>query len=194
MGDMGSSRFNIEDVHHIGILDILLYNTDRHGGNMLVTKSSGCGMGCGKGKARLVPIDHGLCLPDYRHLDQAEYEWLYWKQAQQPFSKEDIGLIASFDGDQVAAILRGLGLSSGSVLTARIMVKVLQETAKRGWNLREIGTFCTKAFTAKSSDLADVVAAAEIAAGEDHAAEDHAAFMGYFGKHQAQHVDSTITA
>merc|ERR1712226_1290368 len=113
--DMGNSRFRTSDIHRIGILDILLYNTDRHGGNILVQETAVCG------KARLVPIDHGLCLPDFRHLGQAEFGWLYWKQAQTAFTANDMRLIASFEGDK-AGILRPLGLSSGSVLTARIMV------------------------------------------------------------------------
>lgn len=194
--DMGSSRFNINDIHHIGILDVLLYNTDRHAGNMLVAESASCAVSCGKGKARLVPIDHGLCLPDFRHLNQAEFEWLYWRQAQQPLSKDDLELIGSFDGDKVAGILRGLNLSSGSVLTARLMVNVLQQTAvDRGWNLREIGTFCTQAFNAKSSDLADVVAATIAAAGVQDSEvpfEGHAAFMDLFNQQLAKHLDAKI--
>merc|ERR1712110_1000496 len=187
--DMGSSRFNSNDVHRIGILDILLYNTDRHGGNILVSETPTCG------KARLVPIDHGLCLPDFRHLDQAEFEWLYWKQAQQAFRKRGLELIASFDADKIAGILRGLGLPSGAVLTARVMVSVLQQTAKCGWTLGEIGTFCTKHFTAKSSALQDVVTATTAAVGtkDDVPFENHVAFVDAFNKHLAQHLDKKIT-
>lgn len=194
--DMGyTPRVDMNDVHHIGILDILLYNTDRHGGNMLIAKSSGCSMSCGKSKTRLVPIDHGLCLPDYRHLYQAEFDWLHSKQAQQPFGKHDLGLIASFEGDEVAGILRELNLSSGTVLTARIMVSVLQETAvKRGWNLREIGKFCIeKTFDAKSSELADVVAKTAIAAGfgeGEISFEEHEAFINLFKKILASHLEA----
>jgi hypothetical protein len=36
--ELGPSRFSAADVHRIGILDIRLFNTDRHGGNMLVRK------------------------------------------------------------------------------------------------------------------------------------------------------------
>jgi len=194
--DMGSSRFNVNDVHHIGILDILLYNTDRHGGNILVTQSGGCGTGCGKGKARLVPIDHGLCLPDFRHLDQAEFEWLYWKQAQQKFTKHDLELIASFNGDKVAGILSDLGFPSGSVLTARIMVAVLQHAAlKRGWSLRQIGEFCTKHFTAKSSALADIVSTTMATASmqdREPTFADHAIFIDLFRENLVKHFDGGI--
>lgn len=195
--DMGSSRFNMRDIHRIGILDILLYNTDRHGGNMLVEKSLTCGASCGKGSNRLVPIDHGLCLPDFRHLDQSEFEWLYWRQAQQALSKKDLELIASFDGDKVAGILRGLGLPSGAVLTARIMVAVLHQTAvRRGWNLRQIGKFCSTDFNAKSSPLAGVVASTLSVAGfndREVLFEDHALFIDSFGAKLEQHLEGKVS-
>lgn len=35
---MGASRFSVQDVHRIGILDIRLVNTDRHAGNILVRR------------------------------------------------------------------------------------------------------------------------------------------------------------
>jgi len=193
--DMGSSRFNLNDIHHIAILDLLLYNTDRHGGNLLVEKSSSltCGASCGKGNSRLVPIDHGLCLPDFRHLDQAMFDWHFWRQADQPLSKKDLELIASFNGDKVAGILRGLGLPSGAVLTARIMVAVLQQTAlKRAWTLRQIATFSSTDFKADSSALAEVVAATAIAADaqtRDIPFAEHAAFVDLFNKKLGEHLD-----
>ena len=37
---IGPSSFSVADVHRIGILDIRLMNMDRHGGNILVRRSS----------------------------------------------------------------------------------------------------------------------------------------------------------
>ena len=34
--DLGTSQFSVAHVHRIGILDLRLYNTDRHAGNLLV--------------------------------------------------------------------------------------------------------------------------------------------------------------
>jgi len=39
--DFGSSSFGVENVHRIGILDIRLFNMDRHLGNLLVAKPAG---------------------------------------------------------------------------------------------------------------------------------------------------------
>eukprot|EP00212_Chloropicon_laureae_P005775 CAMPEP_0197493872 /NCGR_PEP_ID=MMETSP1311-20131121/25190_1 /TAXON_ID=464262 /ORGANISM="Genus nov. species nov., Strain RCC856" /LENGTH=777 /DNA_ID=CAMNT_0043039177 /DNA_START=418 /DNA_END=2751 /DNA_ORIENTATION=- len=52
--DLGTTRFPPSDVHRIGILDIRLFNTDRHSGNILVkeAKEGGCsGVGVGNGGA-----------------------------------------------------------------------------------------------------------------------------------------------
>jgi hypothetical protein len=140
-----------------------------------------------------VPIDHGLCLPDFRHLDQAEFEWLYWKQAQQKFTKHDLELIASFNGDKVAGILSDIGFSSGSVLTARIMVAVLHHAAlKRDLSLREIGEFCTKHFTAKSSALADIVSTTASMQDREPKFADHATFIDLFRENLVKHFDERI--
>ena len=84
--EMGPSLFNVQDVHRIAILDIRLLNTDRHAGNILVQRPKGSG---GKLSAleqlnqpqcRLLPIDHGFCLPEA--LEPPFFEWLHWPQVQ----------------------------------------------------------------------------------------------------------------
>jgi len=55
--DFGPWAFPVEEVHKITVLDIRLANADRHGGNILIRKEEG-------GQIKLIPIDHGYCLPD----------------------------------------------------------------------------------------------------------------------------------
>jgi len=97
----------------------------------------------------------------------------------------------------VAGILSDLGFSSGSILTARIMVAVLQHTAlKCGLNLREIGEFCTRHFTAKSSALADIVSTTMVAArmqDREVTFADHAVFINLFRENLVRHFDGEIT-
>lgn len=72
--EMGPSRFSAHDVHRIGILDIRLFNTDRHAGNMLVRVPRVAGESSAnlrqpslrmeQGQYELIPIDHGFCLPE----------------------------------------------------------------------------------------------------------------------------------
>lgn len=55
--EMGSASFDVEEVHKIAVLDMRLANTDRNGGNILVCRDE-------NNSLRLVPIDHGYCLPE----------------------------------------------------------------------------------------------------------------------------------
>lgn len=54
--DMGPGAFPVEEVHKISVLDIRLANADRHAGNILVSRDH-------DGQIKLIPIDHGYCLP-----------------------------------------------------------------------------------------------------------------------------------
>ena len=87
----GTSHFPVGAVHRIGILDIRILNTDRHGGNILVRKlkedkhtSSRTQFDMQVYDAlELIPIDHGLCLLEA--LDDPYFEWLHWPHASLPF-------------------------------------------------------------------------------------------------------------
>lgn len=86
--EMGASRFAARDVHRIGILDIRIWNTDRHAGNILVRRprdSSANLSGVARldsGQLELVPIDHGFCLPE--SYESPYFEWLFWPQVWSP--------------------------------------------------------------------------------------------------------------
>lgn len=90
--DYGSSSFPVSAVHRIGILDIRIFNTDRHAGNLLVRKVDGVGR---FGQVELTPIDHGLCLPE--RLEDPYFEWIHWPQASIPFSEEELEYVKNLD-------------------------------------------------------------------------------------------------
>lgn len=130
--DFGASRFRSHDVHAIGILDIRLFNTDRHAGNILVRQpqlSGSCrDLSAFTGSTRtlgsrapsfitaaasaavasseyeLIPIDHGFCLPEA--LEAPYFEWLHWPQACLPFSDEELRYIARLDAAADIALLQ----------------------------------------------------------------------------------------
>lgn len=127
--EMGSSRFRTRDVHAIGILDIRLFNTDRHAGNILVreplsnrdatfsssrpsmsrTTSNLDGTTAAAavlpgGSYELIPIDHGFCLPEA--FEAPYFEWLHWPQACLPFDEVELAYIAKLDPAADVALLQ----------------------------------------------------------------------------------------
>ena len=108
--EMGCSRFSVRDVHRIGILDLRLFNTDRHAGNILVRRSTGGSCANMTGLAHLdeqlelIPIDHGFCLPEA--LEPPYLEWLHWPQALIPFDEEELEYISQLDPAADVAFLR----------------------------------------------------------------------------------------
>lgn len=80
---------SVRDVQRIGILDIRLFNTDRHAGNMLVRRPRSPASGGSAAKLdgsmlldrqayELIPIDHGFALPEA--LEPPYFEWQHWPQ------------------------------------------------------------------------------------------------------------------
>lgn len=104
-----SSLFNVEDIHRIAILDLRILNLDRNLCNILVTtKNPSCQIdNCTESSSTenkqscwmLVPIDHGLSIPDTLEINQYELAWLSFEQATLPFSKQSLEYIDSINVD-----------------------------------------------------------------------------------------------
>ncbi|CAI5726562.1 unnamed protein product [Hyaloperonospora brassicae] len=132
--DIGTLKFAIPEVHKIGILDVRLFNTDRHAGNILLqARAHDQTFG-------MVPIDHGFCLPSYKHLDGATFDWLQWPQAEFPFTCAELEHIASLIEERDAAVLRAVGIEEECVTTMRVCTAVLKRGAEAGFSLFEIGS------------------------------------------------------
>jgi len=155
--EMGPSRFAAADVHRIGILDIRLFNTDRHAGNMLVRPCREAGGGSGgaglsartiiaDSQYELVPIDHGFCLPET--LDAPYFEWLHWPQAMLPFSDDELAYIRSLDAAADRELLaRELPvLRPECVRVLELTTALLQRCAGAGMTLYEIGSILSRPY------------------------------------------------
>uniref|UniRef100_A0ACD5YZT6 Uncharacterized protein n=1 Tax=Avena sativa TaxID=4498 RepID=A0ACD5YZT6_AVESA len=143
--DHGTSSFPVAAVHRIGILDIRIFNTDRHGGNVLVRKLDG-GTGRFGCQTELFPIDHGLCLPE--NLEDPYFEWIHWAQASIPFSEEELEYIRNLDPMRDATMLRReLPMIREACLRVLILCTIfLKEAATSGLCLAEIGEMMTREF------------------------------------------------
>ncbi|EPS72797.1 hypothetical protein M569_01959, partial [Genlisea aurea] len=141
--DHGTSSFPVAAVHRIGILDIRILNTDRHAGNLLVRKLDGVGQ---FGQVELIPIDHGLCLPEC--LEDPYFEWIHWPQAAIPFSDDELEYISNLDPSYDAEMLRTeLPMIHEACLRVLHLCTVfLKEAAAYGLCLAEIGEMMSREF------------------------------------------------
>lgn len=151
--DMGPSKFPVEEVHKIAVLDIRLANTDRNGSNILV---------CGNGDAmKLVPIDHGYCLPE--KLEDCTFEWLYWPQAKVPVSDTCRKYISTLDAERDLMLLEqhGWPLSKPCARVLRVATLLLKAGTKQGLTLYEIGSMMVREHLNEPSTVEKMILEAE---------------------------------
>jgi hypothetical protein len=164
-GELGPSRFSVSSVHRVGILDVRLLNIDRHAGNILVKNASSTGGGgTTPPPLDLVPIDHGLCLPE--QLDDPYFEWLHWPQASLPFSDDELAYIASLDPFKDAAMLRAElpSLKEPAIRILTLCTTFLKRAAAAGLCLADIGDMMTR----EASAMEDGMSALETLCKECH--------------------------
>lgn len=125
--DLGPSKYALDQVQKIALLDIRLFNADRHAGNILITK-----------KYDLVPIDHGLCLPAFHQLQSARFDWMYWPQAKCPLGPDARRYIDSINVERDANVLRVLGIPEDNITTFRLCSYLLISRVNSGSNLYDI--------------------------------------------------------
>jgi Phosphatidylinositol 3- and 4-kinase len=147
--EMGPSMFVTEKVHRIGILDIRLYNIDRHTGNMLIKGRHN--MTDPKKSFELVPIDHELCLPE--KLEVPYFEWLHWPCALKDFSTAKVNYVSSLDAFQDAEMLRSElpQITEASVRILVLCTIFLKKAVSYGLCLADIGKMMTPVNDAPSA-------------------------------------------
>lgn len=130
-GDFGMSVFSVSSVHRIGILDVRIINLDRNDGNLLVTESK---------RPRLIPIDHGLSLPDRLEVYTSDVVWMDWPQAKKPFAQAELDYIRSLEAEKDAKnIEMQLGIRRECLRLLEVTTKLLKFGADRGLTLHQIG-------------------------------------------------------
>ncbi|KAJ6902889.1 phosphatidylinositol 4-kinase gamma 7-like [Populus alba x Populus x berolinensis] len=151
--DYGTSSFPVTAVHRIGILDIRILNTDRHGGNLLVRKLDGVGR---FGQVELIPIDHGLCLPET--LEDPYFEWIHWPQASIPFSDDELEYIEKLEPGKDCDMLRmELPTIRDACLRVLLLCTIfLKEAASSGLCLAEIGEMMSREFRAGEEEPSEL--------------------------------------
>lgn len=148
--DLGPARYSTNDIHRIGIQDLRMLNTDRHGGNLLAVPFPEKGQ---EGASHhLVPIDHAYCFPT--SLAETNFEWLYWPQAKKPFSSELLDYIERIDENEDHKLLKSVGITEEEALRAnKIATLVLKTGAKAGRTLYQIANLCYRKVPEQPSPL-----------------------------------------
>jgi len=137
-GDLAPQIFDVDQVHRIALLDIRLVNTDRNDANILVKRTPDKSL-------RLIPVDHGYCLPDFLEIAWCDWCWLDWPQAKVQFSPDMLQYIASLDvKSDVDLLRRKLSIREESLRIMEICGHVLQTGAVAGLNLHQIGKIISR--------------------------------------------------
>lgn len=156
--DHGTSSFSIAAVHRIGILDVRILNTDRHAGNILVKRlEEDFGRYPQMSDAvELIPIDHGLCLPET--LEDPFFEWLHWPQASLPFSEDELEYINRLDANKDADMLRTKlpMLRESSLRILILCTTFLKTAAAAGLCLAEIGEMMSREFLDVEEEVSEL--------------------------------------
>ncbi|EDO08235.1 phosphatidylinositol 3- and 4-kinase family protein [Babesia bovis T2Bo] len=158
-GNYNPALFSVGDVHRIGIFDIRVVNLDRNDGNILVMDMRQCNHECVPGvpssaRYKLIPIDHGLILPDVIDVADMDLVWFEWPQSEIPFSKNELRLIFAYNPDKDAERLRKRLLIRPECLrTMRVSVRLLQIGAAMHLNLKQIARIMCRSDMDDPSDL-----------------------------------------
>ena len=93
---------------------------------------------------RLVPIDHGFCLPHVLQLSDVTFAWLAWPQVKLPVPddvKEYVSrLNADADCDRIRYLV-GAAIPETHLLTLKVCTKLLQSCLSQGLSLYEVAMF-----------------------------------------------------
>ncbi|XP_076895061.1 phosphatidylinositol 4-kinase gamma 3-like [Bidens hawaiensis] len=147
--DLGPRDFPVEEVHKITVFDIRTANADRHAGNILMNREGD--------RMVLIPIDHGYCLPE--NYEDCTFDWLYWPQAHEPYSRETVDYIKTLDAEQDLALLssNGWDLSRECARTLRVSTMLLKKGATRGLCPYAIGRVLCRETLNKESMIEKIV-------------------------------------
>ncbi len=136
--NLGVQNFAIRQVHKIGILDIRMLNCDRNSGNVLVHRNE-------YGRLELIPIDHGLAMPERLEITRDSWCWIEWKQSREPFDPFTLSFIQHIDVERDIDRLRAeLPFDDVVFENMRVSHRVLLKCANSGLTLQQIGNIIAR--------------------------------------------------
>ena len=136
--NFSSSLFSADEIHKIAVLDLRLLNLDRNACNILVQNS--VDTATGQTTKKLVPIDHGLTIPDSLAIQSFDLAWLSFDQSEEPFSPKTLDYINRLDIDADIRLLEAnFKIRAQCLRNMKISTLLLKKAAAQGLNLAQIG-------------------------------------------------------
>lgn len=91
--------------------------------------------------------------------EDCTFDWLYWPQAQKPYSPNTIEYINSLDAEQDIALLKfyGWDIPLECARTLRISTMLLKKGVQRGLTPFAIGSIMCRENVNKESDIEEIV-------------------------------------
>jgi len=110
-----------------------LLNLDRNECNILVQEVKN---DSGEATMRLIPIDHGMTLPDSLEVCSYDLAWLSYSQSEKAFSEETLDFIAGLDIDyDISYIEKNFRVRPICLRNMKISSLLLKKAAAAGLNL-----------------------------------------------------------
>ena len=122
----------LQEFQKVALLDLLLYNEDRHPGNILISKDL-------DGNPHLVPIDMDMILPGTFHHTPRTGLFAH-SRAQSRLTPESLAWIKSLNPEEVASTVRQSGLAEPLAQQAKILAVVLKKLGP-DFSIAEISKF-----------------------------------------------------
>ena len=150
--DYSPTMFSRHEVQKIAILDLRLVNVDRNEANILVLRDS----------KELVPIDHGLSLPDCFEVSKYDLCWMSWPQAKEPLTVKAVEYVSRLNPLEDARRLKQcLPVRDRCLRNFRIAGLLLKKGVESGLSLHDIGSIMYRSDDDVPSVLEKAVANAE---------------------------------
>jgi len=128
--DYSPTFFSRQEVQKLAILDMRILNLDRNEANILVIKSS----------RELVPIDHGLSLPDCFEVSKFDLCWMSWPQVKEPITPKACEYVARLDPlEDIRLMKQCLPFRDKCLRNMRIAGILLKKGLEVGLSLYDIG-------------------------------------------------------
>ena len=150
--DYSPTFFSRQEVQKIAILDMRILNLDRNEANILVLKST----------RELVPIDHGLSMPDCFEISKFDLCWMSWPHVKEPITPKACEYVTRLDPlEDIRMLKQCLPVRDKCLRNVRIAGILLKKGIEAGLSLYDIGCIMYRSEDDVPSVLERAVANAE---------------------------------